>query len=247
MINNRILCTTFLGASAMTLSALAAAATTSEDASRYLMTSQQTVAVSGYGTCVRTGSWTPDTSLPVLGCDDSPRRVATAPAPAPEPEPAPAAAAPAEPVTPPPAVAEAQPEPAPAPMPEKISLSTDALFNFDKAELRPDAKAELDGLLARLRAANIEEISAVGHTDSIGPDEYNLKLSERRAEAVKSYLVSQGMPEDKIHVEGKGKREPIADNKSKQGRQENRRVDIEVVGTSTEATTVGASASRTPG
>jgi OOP family OmpA-OmpF porin len=202
------------------------------DASRYVTTNQGNVVVSGTGLCVETGSWTPGTS--VAGCDPLPRRVAAAPEPQPEP-PAPAAAAPAEPVAPPQQLA----EPAPAPMPEKLSLSTDALFNFDKSDLRPDAKAELDNLLERMRASNVDEINLVGHTDSIGTDEYNQKLSERRADAVKAYLVSQGMPAEKIHTEGRGEREPIADNKTKEGRQENRRVDVAVAGTTTQPQVVG--------
>jgi OmpA-OmpF porin, OOP family len=204
------------------------------DASRYVTDSRGGVAVSGTGLCVHTGSWTPGTT--VAGCDPLPRRVAAAPAPEPEPAPpAPAAAAPAEPVAPPQQLA----EPAPAPMPEKLSLSTDALFNFDKADLRPDAKAELDSMLERMRASNVDEINLVGHTDSIGTDAYNQKLSERRADAVKAYLVSQGMPAEKIHTEGRGKREPVADNKTKEGRQENRRVDVAVAGTTTPPQVVG--------
>jgi len=201
------------------------------DAARYLTDSRGSVAVSGTGLCVHTGSWSPGTT--VAGCDPMPRRVAVAPAP--EPEPAPAAAAPAEPVAPPQQLA----EPAPAPMPEKLSLSTDALFNFDKADLRPDAKSELDTLLERMRASNVDEINLVGHTDAIGTDAYNQKLSERRADAVKAYLVSQGMPAEKIHTEGRGEREPVADNKTKEGRQENRRVDVAVAGTTTPPQVVG--------
>jgi OmpA-OmpF porin, OOP family len=204
------------------------------DSSRYVTSSGGSVVISGTGLCVQTGSWTPGTS--VAGCDPLPRRVAAVPAPEPEPAPpAPAAAAPAEPVAPPQQLA----EPAPAPMPEKLSLSTDALFNFDKADLRPDAKAELDSLLERMRASNVDEISLVGHTDSIGTDAYNQKLSERRADAVKAYLVSQGMPAEKIHTEGRGEREPVADNKTKEGRQENRRVDVAVAGTTTQPQVVG--------
>jgi OmpA-OmpF porin, OOP family len=240
MRNTRLIYCTLIGATAAAFSTLGVAQTTDRtiDSSRYLRDNSGAVVVSGTGLCVRTGTWTPGTS--VVGCDPMP--VATAaPAPAPEPAPpAPAAAAPAEPVTPPAALA----EPAPAPMPQKISLNTDALFNFDKADLRPDAKSELDSLLERVRAANIEEISLVGHTDSIGTDEYNMKLSQRRADAVKSYFVSQGMPAEKIHTEGRGKREPVADNKTKEGRQENRRVDVAVAATTTEPQVVGQTPSQ---
>jgi OmpA-OmpF porin, OOP family len=233
-----------VGASAAAFSTIptgAAAQGTSravENASRYLVDSSGAVAVSGTGLCVRTGSWTPGNTVP--GCDPIERRVAAAPAPEPAP-PAPAAAAPVEPVAPPPALAE--PTPPPAPLPQKLTLSTDALFDFDKSDLRPDAKAELDNLLERTRAANVDEISLVGHTDGIGTDPYNMKLSQRRADAVKAYLVSRGMPAEKIHTEGRGKREPIADNKTREGRRENRRVDVSVAGTTTQAQVVGASPS----
>jgi OmpA-OmpF porin, OOP family len=235
MSNTRRFYCTLIGATAAAVSTLAVAQTGANDPSRYLRDSRNTVVVSGTGLCVRTGTWTPDTT--VAGCDPMPRPVAAA---APEPAPpAPAAAAPAEPETPPAAIA----EPAPAPLPQKLSLNTDALFDFDKAELRPDAKAELDNLLERVRAASIEEISLVGHTDSIGTDEYNQKLSQRRADAVKIYLVSQGMPAENIHTEGRGEREPVADNKTKEGRQENRRVDVAVAATTTAPQVVGSTPS----
>jgi OOP family OmpA-OmpF porin len=217
-------------ASTFALSALCANAAAQTGTPRYATDNTGSVVTSGYGLCWRTSQWNPDTT--VAGCDPEPPKpvAAAAPAPAPAPEPPPVVAAPA-------------PEPAPpvaaAPLPKKISLSADTLFNFDKSELRPDAKAELDDLVARLHAANVDEITVVGHTDSIGTDQYNQKLSERRANAVKAYLVAQGMSAEKIQAEGKGEREPVADNKTKQGRQENRRVDIQVQGTSTQPEVVG--------
>ena len=238
MNNHRQLYWALIGASATAFSTIAIDASAQSDSSRYVRDNSGLVVVSGTGLCVRTGSWTPGTT--VQGCDPMPRPVAAV-IPPPEPAPpAPAAAAPVEPVAPPPALA----EPAPAPLPQKVTLSTDALFNFDKADLRPDAKSELDSLISRMRDANVEEISLVGHTDAIGSDEYNMKLSQRRAEAVKSYLVSQGMPAEKIHTEGRGKREPIADNKTKEGRQENRRVDVAVAGTTTQPQVVGQTPSQ---
>jgi OOP family OmpA-OmpF porin len=78
---------------------------------------------------------------------------------------------------------------------------------------------------------NLEVIIAVGHTDSIGTDAYNQRLSVRRAEAVKAFLVSKGIERNRVYTEGKGKKQPVADNRTKEGRAKNRRVEIEVVGT----------------
>jgi len=161
-------------------------------------------------------------------------------APAPEPAAAPApepAAAPQEPVysppPPPAAAAPVAPAAAPAaakPVSEKVTMSADAHFDFDKAVLKPEGKAKLDDLVGKLQAVNLEVIIAVGHTDSIGTEAYNMKLSMRRANAVKDYLVSKGIDANRIHTEGKGESQPIASNKTKEGRAKNRRVEIEVVG-----------------
>ena len=113
----------------------------------------------------------------------------------------------------------------------KVTLNADALFDFDKSVLKPAAKASLDSLAGKVKSLTLEVIVAVGHTDSIGTDAYNQKLSIRRAEAVKKYLVSQGIEAKRIYVEGKGESQPVADNKTKEGRAKNRRVQIEAIGT----------------
>ena len=142
-----------------------------------------------------------------------------------EPAPAPVVA------PPPPAPAAAPPAPpAPTPVSEKITMAADAHFDFDKAVLKPEGKAKLDDLVGKLKAVNLEVIIAIGHTDSIGSVAYNNKLSLRRANAVKAYLVSKGIEANRIYTEGKGESQPIADNKTKEGRAKNRRVEIEVVG-----------------
>ncbi|RYE79235.1 MAG: OmpA family protein, partial [Oxalobacteraceae bacterium] len=123
------------------------------------------------------------------------------------------------------------PEAAPVPTSEKVSYSADAFFDFDKAVLKPAGKASLDDLVGKLKDINLEVIIAVGHTDSVGTDEYNQKLSVRRAEAVKSYLQGKGVESTRIYTEGKGEKQPVADNNSAAGRAKNRRVEIEVVGT----------------
>jgi len=167
--------------------------------------------------CWRNAFWTPATAA--KGCDGA--LVAAAPAPAP-------VAAPAAP--------RAAPAPAPAPRPQppaatKVTYAADAFFDFDKSVLKPEGKAKLDDLVGKVQGINLEVIIAVGHTDSVGSDAYNQKLSVRRAEAVKAYLVSKGIEKNRVYTEGKGEKQPVADNKTAEGRAKNRRVEIEVVGT----------------
>ncbi len=167
--------------------------------------------------CWRDANWTPATAAE--GCDGA-LVAAPAAAAAPAPAAAPAAAAPAAPA--------AAPAPAAA---TKVTYAADAFFDFDKSVLKPEGKAKLDDLVSKVKDINLEVIIAVGHTDSIGSDAYNQKLSVRRAEAVKAYLVSKGIEKNRVYTEGKGKKQPVADNKTKEGRAKNRRVEIEVVGT----------------
>ena len=121
----------------------------------------------------------------------------------------------------------------PAPVSEKVTFAADAFFDFDKSILKTEAKAKLDDLVGKTSAINLEVIIAVGHTDSVGADAYNQKLSVARSEAVKAYLVSKGVEKNRVYTEGKGEKQPVADNKTKEGRAKNRRVEIEVVGTRT--------------
>jgi OOP family OmpA-OmpF porin len=177
------------------------------------------------GECWRDASWTPATAAP--GCDGAiaPKAEVPAPvmaAPAPKSAPAPVAA----------------PAPAPAPVPvvvapaaTKVTYAADAFFDFDKAVLKPEGKAKLDDLVGKVKSISLEVIIAVGHTDSVGKDEYNQKLSVARSEAVKAYLVSKGIEKNRVYTEGKGEKSPAADNKTSEGRSKNRRVEIEVVGT----------------
>ena len=174
--------------------------------------------------CWRNANWTPATAA--VGCDGA--IVAAAPVPA---APAPAAPAPA-----PAAVAPAPvvPAPAPAPVPPaatKVTYAADAFFDFDKSVLKPEGKAKLDDLVGKVKGINLEVIIAVGHTDAVGTDGYNQTLSVKRSEAVKAYLVSKGIEKNRVYTEGKGEKQPVADNKTTEGRAKNRRVEIEVVGT----------------
>jgi len=169
--------------------------------------------------CWRDANWTPATAYP--GCDG---------AAIPPPPPAPMAAP-----VPPPAVVPTPPPPVvvPAPVSEKVTFAADTFFDFDKYVLKPEAMAKLDDLVSKTKGVNLEVIIAVGHTDSIGTEEYNQKLSVRRSEAVKAYLVGKGIEKNRVYTEGKGELQPVADNKTAEGRAKNRRVEIEVVGTRT--------------
>lgn len=190
----------------------------------YVIDSRNAVATSGTGLCWRTGFWSPAAAETALAgqfpaacqCD---RDLI----PASKCEAAPAA-----------------PAPAPAPTAEKIKLSADALFDFDSANLRPEGRASLDQLAANASRVNLEVILAVGHTDRIGSESYNKGLSERRAAAVKNYLVSKGIDSQRVYTEGKGKSQPVTGTAcdNVRGRdalisclQPDRRVEIELIGT----------------
>ena len=192
--------------------------------SAYVQDGRGVIARDPFGLCWRTGYWTPADA--VGGCDGEIAKPAPAPAPSPAPEPAPAPIAE-------PAPAPVPPPPPPAPTSEKVTFAADAFFDFDKTVLKADGKAKLDDLASKLQGMNLEVVIAVGHTDSVGSDAYNQKLSVRRAEAVKAYLVSKGIETNRVYTEGKGKKQPVADNKTAEGRAKNRRVEIEVVGTRT--------------
>ncbi|NLP62366.1 outer membrane protein OmpA [Paraburkholderia sacchari] len=137
------------------------------------------------------------------------------------------AQAPQPPVAPPPAITS-----------QKITYQADALFDFDKAILKPAGKEKLDDLASKTQALNLEVIVATGYTDRIGSAAYNDRLSLRRAQAVKSYLVSKGVPADRIYTEGKGKRNPVTTGCNQKNHKQlvaclapDRRVEVEVVGT----------------
>jgi OOP family OmpA-OmpF porin len=172
--------------------------------------------------CWRGSSWTPATAA--KGCDGAivpaaPMVVPPAPAPAPAPAPVPAP------------VAKVAPAVVPAVAATKVTYAADAFFDFDKSALKPEGRAKLDDLMAKIKGINLEVIIAVGHTDSVGSNAYNQKLSVKRSESVKAYLVSKGIEKNRVYTEGKGETQPVADNKTSEGRSKNRRVEIEVVGT----------------
>jgi len=213
--------TTLIAASAVVIGLVAAPALAQQGkgTSGYVTDTRNAIVKDPYNLCWRTGYWTP--AIANCECDKDllPKQVCEPP-----PPPAPVVAPP----PPPPAPA---PPPPPKPVTEKVTFAADVFFDFDKAVLKPEGKAKLDDLVGKLKATALEVIIAIGHTDSIGSDAYNQKLSVRRAEAVKAYLVSKGIEPNRIYTEGKGKSQPIADNRTAAGRAKNRRVEIEVVGT----------------
>ncbi len=111
-----------------------------------------------------------------------------------------------------------------------MSFAADTFFDFDKSVLKAEGKAKLKELVEKIKNISLEVVIVVGHTDSVGTDAYNQKLSQRRAEAVKGYLVTLGVSKNRIYTEGKGESEPAADNKTAAGRAKNRRVEVEVIG-----------------
>ena len=178
----------------------------------YLFDTRGVVARSGFGLCWKTTRWTPAMAIPE--CDpDLAKKPAPAPAPAATPKPA----------------------------AQKVTLAADALFDYDKAVLRPEGKSKLDDVSGKLKDIKLEVIIAVGHADRLGSDQYNQKLSEKRAEAVKAYLVGKGVEPNRVYTEGKGEKQPVTGDKCGKSEkkskklieclQPDRRVEIEVIGT----------------
>ena len=188
----------------------------------YVIDQRDVVALSGFGLCWRTGYWTPAAAAKdPAGCQCDKDLI------------------PAEVCNPKPAAVGAAAG-GPKPAGEKITVAADALFDFNKATLRPEGKAKLDELVGKAKAIKLEVILVVGHTDRIGGDAYNQKLSEKRAAAVKEYLVAKGIEANRVYTEGKGEKQPVTGDKCKgNGKskalidclQPDRRADIEIIGT----------------
>lgn len=179
------------------------------------------------GNCWTTGAWSPANAA-------SPCHAVAKAAAAPVPPPAPVA-------QPAPAPAPAPLVQAPAPVLQRINLSTDVLFEFNKAELRPGAHEKLDEIAQTMQGAEVDRIVIVGHADRIASEQYNQDLSERRAAAVKEYLVKKGVEPERVEAQGKGESEPIAqcgkmgperasNKKLVACLQPDRRVEVEVLG-----------------
>ena len=202
----------------------------------YVTDTGEAAVTNATGLCWRTGEWTPDKAM--SPCDAVPRAEAPAPVPvaeAPKAEPAPAPA--------PAPIAAAPVPPPPAPVIQKLTLSTDVLFPFGKAELAPSGQSKLDELANTAQGAEVDRIVIIGNADRIGSEEYNQELSERRAEAVKEYLAQKGVDQQRVQAEGRGESQPVTGNECKNMGPErksnaklvsclqpDRRVEIEVLG-----------------
>ena len=156
------------------------------------------------GKCVKTSSWSKEVATKECNPELFPEPVAQA--------------------APPP------PPPPPQPSYEKVTISATALFDFDSDVLKDEGKAAIQDLSESINAkgGSVVDVDVVGHTDSTGPEEYNEQLSLRRATSVKNYMVEQGVDAGIIDVSGKGETMPIADNGTREGRAQNRRVEINV-------------------
>ena len=197
----------------------------------YAIDGRGEVVMDPFGLCWRTNFWTPAAAAKdPAGCkcdkDLLPKEVCEPKA---APAPAPAAAPAAKPAA-----------PAAAPAREKVTVAADALFDFNKATLRPEGKAKLDDVVSKSKQLVLEVVIAVGHADRIGGAAYNQKLSEKRAASVKDYLVSKGIPANRIYTEGKGSKQPVTKPDQCKGPksakviaclQPDRRDDIEIIGT----------------
>lgn len=195
----------------------AAMAQTNPENMGYVTDQRGLVVKSGTGLCWRTGYWTP--AMATVECD-------------PDLVPKQALAQAAEPAPPAPVMLK--------PAGGKVTLAADTLFDFNKAVLRPEGKVALDDFLDKMKGISPEVIIAVGHADRFGTEAYNQNLSERRAAAVKTYLLGKGVEPDRVITEGKGEMQPVTKAGECDGAksakviaclQPDRRVDIEVVGT----------------
>lgn len=220
---------------ALALAAVAGAA--NADTPGYVSDSRNQVWMSPFGQCWKTSDWNP--AKAVAPCDAVQTVTAPPPAVVVAVPPAPIAVVPV----------------APAPVIEKVTLQSDVLFEFDKADLRPAGREELDQLAERIKDAQVESVVAVGHADRIGPEQYNEKLSAERAEAVKQYLAQKGIEQQRVQAQGAGESQPVTAGNCKgltgakliACLQPDRRVEIEVRGTRETASVDSPAAGGTSG
>jgi OOP family OmpA-OmpF porin len=208
-----------------------------KNAPAYVLDARGNVVIDPFGLCWRTPAWTPQlagidgpkgagcacdkAALPKAVCDPPPPPP-PAPRVAPPPPPPPPAAPPPPPPPPPP--------PLPAPTSEKVTFATEVRF-ATAMTLGDRDSVVLDDLVEKMKGITTEVVIVTGHTDSVGSAAANQRLSLSRAESVKKQLVAKGVDANRIYTEGKGPTQPIADNRTAEGRAKNRRVELEVVGT----------------
>ena len=182
-----------------------------EGTTAYIVDSWGRIVRDSSNRCVRSIDWTKETAIAKCEGWEEPKPVAK-PAPAPAPKPAPVA----------------EPEPAPAPAPAAPAKFI-GHFDFDKADLMSSEVPDLDAFADYMNEVTDSKVSITGHTDSAGSEAYNQTLSEKRAQDVADYLAGKGISADRMTVKGMGESAPIADNATKAGRAENRRVEVEIV------------------
>ncbi|HIQ40433.1 MAG TPA: OmpA family protein [Sulfurivirga caldicuralii] len=179
-----------------------------EGTDAYVIDQENRIVRDNFGGCVRSINWTKETALAI--CEGWPEQ---------KPEPKPKVTLPVI----------AKPEPQPEPVAEEPLPVFRGLFKTNSAELNDDAFGKLDLIVEYMKKYPAKRIVMEGHTDNVGSEAYNKTLSERRAQAVKNYLVSQGITADRIEIVGYGESQPIADNSTPEGRQLNRRVEIKLI------------------
>lgn len=181
----------------------------------YAIDQDNRVVRDNFGGCVRSINWTKETAI--AACEGWQEKKPVAPAPKPAPAP----------------VVIKQPEPKPEPVAEKPAEAPfpvfRGLFKTNSAELNDEAFGKLDLIVTYMKEHPAKRIIIEGHTDNQGSAAYNKRLSLKRAEAVKAYLVSKGIDAGRIEVIGYGEERPIADNGTADGRQANRRVEIKLI------------------
>ncbi|MCA8023664.1 OmpA family protein [Burkholderia metallica] len=146
----------------------------------------------------KTSDGKPNTRTLIFQCGEQPQPVAAAPAVA----------------------------PVAVPVPKHVMLAGDANFDFNKATLTPAAKERLDKLISDAKGMNFGKVAAIGYTDGVGSDAYNLRLSRARAQAVVNYLQSHGLNAARFDIQGRGRADPVATSGTAEGRSKNRRVEI---------------------
>lgn len=203
-----------LALSSLLVAALTAFSAQAEMSPGYVYDANGKVVRDSNGKCVLTSTWSKDNATKECHPELFPEPKAAAPAP----EPAPA-----------PIVAVAPP---PAPVAKVMVFEDAALFGVNKAKLTPEGERKIKEYRenARTQMSEAKTIKITGYTDSSGSAEYNRKLSVQRAEAVRDFLISEGVDASKMEVLGMGEDNPIADNKTAAGRAKNRRVEVEVTG-----------------